>query len=262
VLENATLLDTLSAMKKITLPLLSLLLLLTAGCDPLEYRKPPKPAERHVTLEARQTSELSDREYLMRKATLGSRAERVEALDVIERSSEPELLPFLLARLDKEDDRFLQIRIMHALSAYGDVRAVPPLRYYARWDTSRVGVEATVALYELGDETFVPRLINRLRTDDENPEMTGIAHRALKRMTGADLPPSQRAWLNYTRSHPVAPYQTHAWYWPFRQPLPLTVEGGTRIAVKPAKGRAPLPKEDVKVRRTNVTWSEFWRNDE
>jgi hypothetical protein len=80
-------------------------------------------------------------------------------------------------------------------------------------------------------------------------------------MTGAELPASQRVWLNYYRSHRLAPYQSRAWFWPFRPPLPPTVEGTTKV-VQHTRGQVPLPKEDVRMRRTNITWYEFWRPDE
>jgi hypothetical protein len=235
--------------------------LLCAGCtEHFRRREMPKPG-RHLTLSAKDSAELSEREYLMRKATIGSRPERIEALDVIDRAADPEMFPFLIERLQKEDDRFIQIRIMHALGNYGDVRAVPPLRRIARWDDTRVGIEATAALYDLGDDSFVPRLILNLRQSEEFPEKAGITHRALKKMTGVDLPPTQRAWLNYYRSHRLAPYQSKAWFWPFRPPLPPTVEGTTKI-VPHTKGRAPLPQEDVKLRRTNVTWTDWWKSED
>ncbi|HYF48662.1 MAG TPA: hypothetical protein VEJ63_04620 [Planctomycetota bacterium] len=242
--------------------LASLALLIASACAPYQFRRAEKPKPgKHLLATAKETGELSDREYLMRKATLGSRAERLEALDVIERANDPELFTFLMERLKKEDDRFLQIKIMHALAAYGDVRAVPALRYYARWDQTRVGVEAIAALYELGDDSFVPNLILKLRPNEDAPEMAGIAHRALKKMTGADLPPSVRAWMNYYRIHRLAPYESRAWYWPFRQPLPPTQEGTTIVATRP-KGKPPLPDKDIKVRRTHVTWTDFWKPDE
>jgi len=235
----------------------------TTACGPAALaRREAPPLGKHLTVAPAQTADLSDREYLMRKATIGSRAERIEALDVIERSADPELFSFLMERLNKEDDRFIQIRVMHALASYGDVRAIPPLRSYARWDQTRVGIEATVALYELGDDTFVPRLIAKLRTDEDSPEITGIAHRALRKMTGADIPPSPRQWLNYWRAHRLAPYQSRTWYWPFRQPLPPTVEGSTRVATVPVKGKAPLPDHDVRLRHTNVMWYDWWKPDE
>jgi hypothetical protein len=240
-----------------------MLALATTSCGPaaLARREAPPPGK-HLTVAPTQTADLSDREYLMRKATIGSRAERIEALDVIERSGDPELFGYLMERLNKEDDRFIQIRIMHALASYGDVRAIPPLRSYARWDQTRVGIEATVALYELGDDTFVPRLIGRLRTDEDSPEIAGITHRALRKMTGADLPPSPRQWLNYWRAHRLAPYQSRTWYWPFRQPLPPTVEGSTKVASRPVKGKSPLPDHDVRLRHTNVMWYDWWKPDE
>ncbi|HYG77159.1 MAG TPA: hypothetical protein VEK08_19300 [Planctomycetota bacterium] len=242
---------------------LAALLLTGTGCGPaaLARRQAPPPGK-HLTVAPAQTPDLSDREYLMRKATLGSRAERLEALDVIERAGDPAMFGFLMERLTKEDDRFIQIRVMHALASYGDVRAIPPLRSYARWDQTRVGVEATVALYELGDDTFVPRLIAKLRLDEENPELAGISHRALKKMTGANIGPNPRAWLNYWRAHRLAPYQSRAWFWPFRAPLPPTVEGSTIVASRPPKGKVPLPDRDVRLRHTNVTWYDWWKPDE
>jgi len=236
--------------------------LLLSACGPTPFRRREKPEPgRQVTLPAKESSELTDREYLMRKATIGSRAERMEALDVIERADDQTLVPFLLERLEKEDDRFIQIRIMHALAAYGDVRAIAPLRSFARWDTTRVGVEATACLYELGDDSFIPKLIQKLRVDDDNPELAGITHRALRKMTGVDLPPTQRAWLNYYRTHRLAPYQSRAWFWPFRPPLPPTVEGTTKV-VRPPKGKIPLPDRDVRIRNTLVTWYDWWKPDE
>jgi len=140
------------------------------------------------------------------------------------------------------------------------VRAVPPLRYYARWDQTRVGVEAIAALYELGDDSFMPNLILKLRPNEDAPEMSGIAHRALKKMTGVNLPPSVRSWMNYYRIHRLAPYESRAWYWPFRRPLPPTKEGTTEVAIRP--GKPALPDKDLKVRRTQVTWTDFWKPDE
>ena len=171
------------------------------------------------------------------------------------------MVEFLLERLKKEDDRFIQIRIMQALANTGDARAVSPLRHFARWDQTRVGVEAIMALYELGDDSFVPHLIMKLRSDEDNPEMPSIAHRALKKMTSMDLPPNQRVWLNYHRSHRLAPYESRTWFWPFRQPLPPTVEDTTKIVPR-AKGKIPLPDKEISIRRTNVTWHDFWRQDE
>ncbi len=256
--------DTLRAMTpKLALLFAALLLpVLLSACGPQTFRRAARPTPgKHLSVEPRETASLTDREYLMRKATLGSRSERLEAIDVIERANDPELFGFLMERLKKEDDRFLQIRIMHALAAYGDVRAVAPLRHTARWDNTRVGVEAIAALYELGDDSYMPRLIQKLRVDEDNPEMAGIAHRTLKKITGQDLPPTTRAWLNYYRAHQLAPYQARSWYWPFHQPLPPTVEGTTKV-VPTQKGRRPLPDHDVKIRRTNLTWYEFWKPDE
>jgi hypothetical protein len=212
-----------------------------------------------LTISAKETADLTDREYLMRKATLGSRSERFEALDVIERANDIQLFDFLMERLKKEDDRCLQIKIMHVLAAYGDVRAVSILRYYARWDTTRVGIEAVAALYEMGDDSFIPSLILKMRPNEESPETPGLAHRALKKMTGTDLPQSVRVWMNYYRIHRLAPYETNTWYWPFRPPLPPVQEGSTQVATRPSKGKAHLPEKDVKIRRTQVMWADFWK---
>jgi hypothetical protein len=237
------------------------LALVLIGCDaPYRRRQAPAPGK-HLTTEAKEAANLTDREYLMRKATVGSRPERIEALDVIDRANDPEMFPFLMERLKKEDDRFIQIRVMQALANTGDIRAVPPLRKIARWDPSRVGIEATAALYELGDDMFVPRLIMKLRQSEESPELAGIAHRTLKRMTGADLPASPRVWLNYHRSHSLTPYQTRAWFWPFKPPLPPHDPDTGKVTARP-KGQVPLPDHDLRVRRTNVTWYDWWKPDE
>jgi hypothetical protein len=236
-------------------------LLLTA-CGPTPFRQRVKPEpEREVSMAAKETAQLTDREYLMRKATIGTRPERLEALDVIERADDPTFVPFLLKRLEKEDDRFIQIRIMDVLAAYGDVRAIPPLRSFARWDQTRVGVEAIVCLYELGDDSFIPKLVRKLRVDEDNPELAGIAYRALRKLTGADLPPTQRAWMNYYRTRRLAPYQTRVWFWPFHEPLPPTAEGTTKV-VRPPKGKIPLPERDVRTRNTIVSWYDWWKPDE
>ena len=237
-------------------------LLLLWNCSPAPLHAESKaPPGRQLESAAGDTTSLTDSQYLMRKATIGSRAERLEALDVIERSNDPALLTFLLERLQKEDDRFLQIRVMHALASYGDARAVQPLRHLARWDTTRVGIEATMALYELGDDYLMPHLIQKLRPDEDNPELPGIVHRALRKMTGENLPPSVRTWMNYYYAHQFEAYQQRAWYWPFRAPLMQTVEGGTKLPPHP-KGKAPLPKEDVRLRHTHVIWSDWWKNGE
>lgn len=217
--------------------------------------------DKHVVVGAKDTGELTDREYLMRKATLGSRAERVEALDVIQRYNDAEFLTFLLGRLQKEDDANLRIKIMHVLSAAGDVRAVLPMRKIARWNDTRVGVEAIVALYELGDDYYVPKLIQMMRADEENPEMSNIAYRALQRMTGETYSQTQRPWMNYYYTHRLIPYQEDSWYWPFNAPLPKTAEGSTKIMVRP-KGKAPIPDHDVIMRHTHVSYTDLLKSDE
>jgi hypothetical protein len=242
--------------------------LLLSSCAPSSaYRgSAPEPdsgrkagtSNKPLGISAKDIAQLSDREYLMRKATLGSRSERLEALDVIERSNDPEMFDFLMERLKKEDDRFIQIRVMQALAAEGDVRAVPTLRHIARWDPSRVGIEAVASLYDLGDDTYIPRLIVRLHPDEDFPEIPGIIHATLKKIYCIDLPPSSRTWMNYFRSHRLTPYQTRSWYWGLGAPLPPTEPGTTKVIRHP-KGPIPLPKEDVRIRNTNVSWYEFWK---
>jgi len=244
--------------------------LLLASCAPSSaYRgSAPEPDSgrkaggnnKPLGISPKDVAELSDREYLMRKATLGSRSERIEALDVIQRSNDPEMFEFLMERLKKEDDRFIQIRVMQVLAAEGDVRAVPTLRHIARWDPSRVGIEAVAALYDLGDDTYIPRLIVRLHADEDFPEIPGIVLNTLKKIYVTDLPLNQRVWMNYFRSHRLAPYQTRTWFWAFNAPLPPTEPGTTKVIRHP-KGPIPLPKEDVRIRNTNVSWQEFWKPD-
>ena len=236
------------------------ILLMASACAPTALRRRTPEMAKHLSASSAEIANLSDREYLMRKATLGSRAERLGALDVIETAQDAGMFEFLVERLKKEDDRFLQIRIMQILASGGDVRAVPPLRYFARWDETRVGVEAIAALYDLGDDSFMPRLILKLRPNEDFPEMPGIAHRALKKMTGEDFPASTQAWLNYYRSHRLAPYQTRAW-WPLQAPLPPTVAGTTKV-IPHKKGQVPLPEQDVRLRHTNISWFEFWKPDQ
>lgn len=222
--------------------------------------EPEKVTPKHIVAGAKDMGDLTDREYLMRKATLGSRAERIEALDVIKRSNDPALLTFLLERLQKEDDHNIQITIMHALSSEGDVRAILPLRRIARWDDSRVGIEATIALYELGDDYYMPRLILKLKVDEDSPELTGMAHRALRRMTGEDYPPSQRTWMNYYYTHQLHADMQASWYWPFAAPLPKTVDG--KVAGDRPKGKARLPDHDIQMRHTHITYSDWWKTEE
>lgn len=231
-----------------------------AGCSIPGRRRPEKPPA-YALLPAEKTAKLGDREYLMRKATLGSRAERLEALDVIARTRDRKYLKFLLRRLRKEDDRFLRIKVMYALADLGDVRAVGPLRRIARWNDTRVGVEAVTALYRLGDDSELPHLIRLLRKKKEHPETAGPAYRALKKLTGANLPPRVAVWNTWYRSHRLTPNAERKWYWPFHAPLPPTVPGSTIVAVHPENVRR-LPKKDVKLRRASVSFYEFWRADE
>lgn len=238
-----------------------------SACGPASFVRGGKPARRpkYVTLPPKETVELGEKEYLMRKATLGARAERLEAIEVMERANNPALVPFLLERLQKEDDRFIQIRLMHVLAAYGDVRAVRPLRRLARWDMTRVGVEACAALYEIGDDSYMPRLIQKLRLNEDYPELPALTHRALRKITGENLPPQQRAWLNYYRTHRLTPAgaraQARAWLRPFRPPLPPVIPGTTRVAYRP-QGKLPPPDREQRMRFTNFTWYDWWKPDE
>lgn len=239
-------------------------LLSLSGCQRPFARKEPAPQADYVKVGSKETAKLTEREYLMRRATLGTRSERMEAIDVIDRSNDPDLLPFLLDRLEKEDDRFLMVRIMQALSrpdGLQDVRAVEPIRLIAVKDPTRVGVEAVVSLYDLGDDNYIPRLIRRLRLDESSPELAGVAQRALKRIYHVELQPTPRAWNTYYRSHRLAPYQQLRWYAAFKPPLPPTVAGTSKVQPRP-KGGPQLPQEDVKLRRHILTAYEFWKPDE
>jgi len=235
---------------------------LAPGCTGKPWaRKPPPPPEKHVTAEPQELAGLSEIEYLKRKATLGSRAERLEALDVMDRANNPDLLPFLLERLEKEDDALLKMRVMRCLVHQQDVRAVVPLRRLARWENTRMTIEAVVSLYDLGDDSYVPKLIRIMRETDEFPELSGIAYRTLKRIYQVQLPSNPRAWNTYYRSHRLAPYQSLKWYASFRAPLPPTVAGTTKVMPRP-KGGPELPLEEKKIRRHIVTVFEFWKPDE
>lgn len=246
---------------RFALPALGLVLLCT-GCERPNWRKPPEPVGEHVATPASDTSKLSESQYLMRKATVGSRAERLEALDVIERAgNKDEMLPFLLKRLEKEDDRFLRIRIMHVLASLQDVRAVDPLRDIARWDNTRVGMEAVKCLYELGDDNFVPKLIRIMRNRDEFRELSGLAWRSLKSIYQVDLPANSRVWNNYYRSHRLTPYQRMRWYEALLPPKPPVVEGTHQVVPHP-RGAPQLPQEETRVRRRLLTFYEFWKPDE
>jgi len=235
-------------------------LLLICGCGrpwgPREQAPPPK----HISISPEELANLSESEYLKRKATLGSRSERLEALDVIDRTGDEEYLPFLLDRMEKEEDDLLRVKIIQCLARQQDVRAVIPLRKLARWQTNRVGVEAVVALYELGDDSYVPKLIRIMRETDIYPELSGIAHRTLKRLYEVDIPPNPRIWNNYYRSHRLAPYQSLKWYASFSAPLPPTTAGSSKVVPRP-KGGPQLPQEETKLRRHIVTVFEFWKPD-
>ena len=60
---------------------------------------------------------------------------------------------------------------MPALPSSGDVAAVPVLRRIGRWYEGRVGMEAIAALYDLGDDTLLPRLIDLLKPNADFPEI-------------------------------------------------------------------------------------------
>ncbi len=235
-------------------------LLVLTGCD-VPYNRERPIVGACISCAPKELANLSETDFLMRKATLGSRAERMEAIDVIQRSGDPALFTFLTERLKVEDDRFIQIRIMNALAASGDVRAVPVLRRIARWDETRVGIEAIAALYDLGDDTMMPQLIELLKPNESMPDVPALAYRALRRMTGADVPPTRRAWNVYYQTHRLAPYEGTKWLFPFREaPLPKTVADSTKIdpelRVKPA-----LPDHDVRMRKSNVQFQDFWKNE-
>lgn len=224
-------------------------------------RKPAPPPAKHVTATPKELAGLSEAEYLKRKATLGSRAERMEALDVIDRAADPDMLPFLLERVEKEDDELVLGRIMRALSHAQDVRAVVPLRKLARGRNDRVAIEAVATLYELGDDSYVPKLIRIMRETDEYPELSGSAYRTLKRLYKVEMPARPRTWNTYYRSHRLAPYESLKWYASFRAPLPPTVAGTYRVVPRP-QGGPQLPLEEKKMRRHILTVFEFWRPDE
>ncbi|MCZ7646610.1 MAG: hypothetical protein M5U26_15205 [Planctomycetota bacterium] len=238
--------------------------LLFSGCgkmrNPLRAEAPPPPPE-YAAVPPHEAAKLSEADYLKRKATVGTRLERLEALDVIDRTSDPEMIPFLIERLEKEDDPFLQIRVMHALSKAQDVRAVLPLRRLAMWNDTKLGIEAIVTLFELGDDNFVPRLIRMMRKKEENPELATLAHRTLRRIYKVEIAFNDRAWNNYFRSHRLAPYQDLSWYASFRPPPPPTVAGTTKVEPRP-EGGTRLPQQDAMVRRHILSAYEFWRPDE
>lgn len=236
-------------------------LMLVCGCGRPWGRQEPTEPPKHISATAEDLSTLSESEYLKRKATLGSRSERLEALDVMDRTGDVEYLPFLLERLNKEEDDLLRVKIIQCLARQQDVRAVVPLRQIARWQTNRVGLEAVVALYDLGDDSYVPKLIRIMRETDIYPELSGIAYRTLKRLYAVDIPFNPRAWNTYYRSHRLAPYQSLKWYAEFSAPLPPTVAGTTKVVPRP-QGGPQLPQEDTKFRRHIVTAFEFWKPDE
>ena len=236
-------------------------LLLASGCYRPWARQKPAPPPKHVTVKPENLSDLSESEYLKRRATIGSRSERLEALDVIDRTGDDEYLPFLLERLQKEEDDLLLIRIIQCLARQQDVRAVVPLRKVARWQSNRVGLEAIVALYDLGDDSYVPKLIRIMRETDVYPQLSGVAHRTLVRLYQVDIPPKARAWNTYYRSHRLAPYQSLKWYNSFSAPLPPTVAGSTKVVPRP-QGGPQLPQEETKLRRHIVSVFEFWKPDE
>lgn len=240
---------------------LALLVAVLAGCDSPYTRERPF-AGACITCAPKELAGLSEVDFLMRKATLGSRSERMEAIDVIARTNDPSLYTFLLERLKVDDDRFIQIRIMHALSDAADVRAVPVLRRIARWDETRVGIEAMEALYDLGDDSMMLTLIDLLRPNENMPEIPSLAYRALCKMTGASVPPTRRAWLVYYQTHRLAPYETKAFYWPFQQaPLPKTVAADSTKIEPLLRGKPMLPDHDIRMRNKSVQFADFWKHE-
>jgi hypothetical protein len=239
----------------------TVLAVLLSGCEGPYQRERPVVGQ-HLTVEAKDLAGLDETQFLMRKATLGSRPERLEAIEVIQRSNDPALYMFLIERLKVEDDRYIQIRIMRALANAGDVRAVPVLRRIARWDETRVGIEAMAALYNLGDDSMMLTLIDMLKANEDNPEIPSIAYQALRNATGAtSIPPTRRAWTVWYQTHRITPYEATPINWPFRnEPLPKVVDGSTKI--DPAlRAKPALPDHDVRVRRSTVQFSDFWKNE-
>ena len=54
-------------------------------------------------------------------------------------------------------------------------------------------VRAIAALYDLGDDSMMPQLIDLLKANEDAPDIPPLAYRALRKMTNADLPPTRRA---------------------------------------------------------------------
>jgi hypothetical protein len=219
------------------------------------------PQPEYVTQPAGETPKLTELQFLMRKASVGTRPERAEALAVLDRSPDPAKLPFLLERLVKEDDQFLRMAIIQALARTHDVRALGPLRDVARHDVSRAALESIRALYTLGDDSCVPRLIRFMRQPEEFGDLSGAAHRILKELYGIDMAPNQRLWNAYFHAHRFTDIETaERWYRPWQEPLPPTAPGTTQLAAPPATP-PPAPQGDVRERRTVVSFYDFWKPD-
>ena len=196
---------------------------------------------RAVYAEPEDAARLSDRDYLALKACHGTRSERIEAINVMARTGEPAFVPLLEDRLLKEDDRFIQMAIVDALASIGTSRAARVVkRALAAHRNDRVGIEAAVCLHRMGDDTGIPYLIANLGRED-NRELASLSHGALKRIFGADLPPSARKWARLYRSVKAG---LETWSW-----------GRER------SGGVVVPSSEVARRYHSVEAREFWRED-
>ena len=70
------------------------LLLTVSGCMRPFTPKEPPPKGDYVKVDSKETAKLTEKEYLMRRATLGSRSERIEAIDAIITNSRRSLRQF------------------------------------------------------------------------------------------------------------------------------------------------------------------------
>ncbi len=219
---------------------LAVLAPLLTSCLPRGEMPPGAAAAARTSPE--QAAGLADRDYLVRKACSGTMGERMDALAVMAAIGDPSFLPVLEDRLRKEDDRFMRIAIMEAMAATGDARAARAIkRTMAAHRGERVGVEAAVCLYRLGDNSGVPYLISNLR-NRENKELATLSHIALKRIYGLDMPPSPRRWAAVYRTARAA---GQIWSW----------DGGG------ASASVHLPPASVSRRSFRVEAREFWKED-
>jgi hypothetical protein len=213
----------------------------------------------HLKAPAADTGRLGEGDYLKRRATLGSRAERAEALSVIELSGDPEYLPFLLLRLEKEDDEFLQVHILRILARSRDFSILEPLRQTAWNSKTRAAIVAAEVLYSLGDDCGVPRLVDFMSQPQQYGNLAYLAHQALERIYGLSLPPTPRTWLllQHARRMPASPCRVDldfpAWM------VPLTSQPPS-----PPTPPAPPPptRTDSRRRLFVVSFQDFWRADQ